>query len=193
MSKMNEKIKIAQNRIKEILEYYNFDEIYIGHSGGKDSSVVMHLAHSINPNIAVIHNGKNIYDPYENPGPTDVNIKTLKFLYEYTLSKANFITLVKSEKMADYLKTQKYKVQIDGTRIDEYLRDKKSNTFEINGVQVSRENMNSHWHKKGLFGLDFLVPIYDWSSEDVFEYHKIHNILLSEEYITDPEYLKWRQ
>jgi 3'-phosphoadenosine 5'-phosphosulfate sulfotransferase (PAPS reductase)/FAD synthetase len=94
--------------------------------------------------------------------------------------------------MKDYLKGpgKHLKLQIDGTRVDEFNRDEKSNTFEINGVQVSRMEM-THFFKNGLFGLDFLCPIYDWSANDVFEYHKLNSIPLSTEYMGDKDYLEW--
>ena len=189
------KIETAKARIQEIFDRYSHNKIYVGHSGGKDSSTVLHLVQSLYPKIQVIHNGKKTYNPLVDAksGPTDVHIDTLDFLYSYTLSTAPYITLVKTEKMKQYLKGpgSHLKLQVDGTRIDEFNRDAKSNTFEINGVQVSRMDV-THFFKNGLFGLDFLCPIYDWNSVDVFEYHKLNNIPLSKEYDQDPEYIKWK-
>ena len=195
MEKIEEKIEIAQSRIKEMMKWYGPNEIYVGHSGGKDSSTVLSLVQSCNPDIQVIHNGKKIFNPLrdDNSGPTDVHVDTLEFLYQYTLNQAPFITCVKTHKMKDYLAGpgKDFRVQIDGTRVDEFNRDEKSNTFEINGVQVSRESV-THWHQNGLFGLNFLCPIYDWSSKDVFDYHKLMKIPLSEEYNKDEEYIEWK-
>ena len=193
---MEDKIKIAEIRIREMLKWYAPHEVYVGHSGGKDSSTVLSLVQSVTDSINVIHNGKRSFDKNrdEKSGPTDVDVRTLEFLYQYTLSQTNFITFVKTSKMKDYLAGpgKHYRVQIDGTRIDEFGRDAKSNTFEINGVQVSRLEM-THWFQNGLFGLNFLCPIYDWSSEDVFNYHKIKGIPLSTEYLDDAEYIEWKK
>ena len=190
------KIEEAKSRIQGMLKWYAPHEVYCGHSGGKDSSTIMHLVHSVNENIPVIHNGKRTYVQKRDKvsGPTDVDIRTLEFLYQYTLNQADYITLVKTHKMKDYLKGpgKQFRVQVDGTRLDEFDRDAKSNTFEINGKQVSRAEV-THWVQNGLFGLNFLMPIFDWTSEDVFDYHKLNNIPLSEEYLDDKEYQEWNK
>ena len=183
---MKEKIKIARKRIQEIIDRFPDQKIYVGHSGGKDSSVVLDLALSVKPDIEVIHNGKKIWTEKE-PGVTDVHIETLEFLYKYTLDKVERIVFVQTEKMPGYIEKHNLKIQIDGTRIDEFNRTKKSNTFVKNGEDIKRNELTS-FNPDGLFGLSFLCPIYDWSSEDVFEYHRIMNVPLSDEYKTDEEY-----
>ena len=49
-------IKVAKSklRIREWIEYYGEDNVYISFSGGKDSTVLLHLVREVNPNIKAV-------------------------------------------------------------------------------------------------------------------------------------------
>ena len=178
---LNEKIQQAKDRLTQI----NGGKIFVGHSGGKDSSVVAHLAESIG-NVDVIHNTKKILDKND-PGPTDIDIRTLEFLYSYVIPRYKNVSLVSTETMKEYIINNGYKIQIDGSRIQEANRGAKSNTFEHDGKDMSRTKMQAY-NKNGLFNLDFVYPIFDWTYQDVFDYHRLNDIPLSTEYLDDEEY-----
>ena len=41
------KIRMTQNRIREWVEYYGTSGVYIAFSGGKDSTVLLHIAREL--------------------------------------------------------------------------------------------------------------------------------------------------
>lgn len=47
------KITMTKNRIRQWYEYYNGD-VYVSFSGGKDSTVLLHIARSIDPDIPAV-------------------------------------------------------------------------------------------------------------------------------------------
>ncbi len=52
---LSEKIKMTGRRIREWLDYYGSDGVYIGFSGGKDSSVLLDMARKICPEIPAVY------------------------------------------------------------------------------------------------------------------------------------------
>lgn len=48
------KIKLTQQRITEWIDEFGEDGVYISFSGGKDSTVLLHLARSIYPNLKAV-------------------------------------------------------------------------------------------------------------------------------------------
>lgn len=49
------KIRMTQNRIREWVEYYGTDGVYIGFSGGKDSTVLLHIVREMYPRISAAY------------------------------------------------------------------------------------------------------------------------------------------
>jgi len=189
-----DKIKKAKERIKNVIGTINIQEIFIGHSGGKDSVAVHNLTLEalkeleLENNLTVIHNPKKIYDKekHTTSGPTDVYYETLEFLYNKVSEYAN-ITIVNPKNMENYIKNNKLTMQIDGTRADENERVTKSSNLILNGKEENRQYM-SYYNPKGLYNLEFLYPIFDWTSNDVFNYLKDRKIEISPEYLDDEEY-----
>lgn len=52
---LSEKIKMTERRIREWLEYFGSDGVYIGFSGGKDSSVLLDIARKICAEIPAVY------------------------------------------------------------------------------------------------------------------------------------------
>ena len=48
------KIAKSQQRIREWIDYYGENNVYVSFSGGKDSTVLLHLVRSVNPNILAV-------------------------------------------------------------------------------------------------------------------------------------------
>jgi 3'-phosphoadenosine 5'-phosphosulfate sulfotransferase (PAPS reductase)/FAD synthetase len=161
------KVDIAVHKMRELRYEYSGQEMYIGHSGGKDSVVVTHLADLAFPEgLPIVHTPK--------PGIT--HPKTIEFLYQL-----NRKIIYCPQALHSTLGLQ---VQIDGTRIAEYDRtDGRSTDVVVDGQNVSRQNM-PFFVRSGLFGLSFIFPIYNWSDEDVWGYIKEHSLPVSEEYAT---------
>jgi len=141
---------------------------YIGTSGGKDSVVIMWLSDMVeDAPLPVVHTPK--------PGVT--HPKTLEFLYKMTANRRILFCPARDHASLGY------DTQIDGTRISEYNRtDGRSTDFVRNGQNVSRLEMTM-WVPNGLFGLNFVYPIYDWEDVHVWACIIKHNIPFSEEYL----------
>lgn len=189
---MIQKIEQAKQRIKEYIS--NVDSIFIGHSGGKDSVAVHNLTLEVlkemdmDNNLTIIHNPKKIFDKskHDSAGQTDVYYETLEFLYGTVSEYAN-ITIVNPTNMSNFVKSKNLTMQIDGTRADENERVTKSSNLVLNGKEQNREHMTA-FNPKGLYNLEFLYPIFDWNTTDVFTYLESKNIEISPEYLEDEEY-----
>ena len=152
-----------------IRDYYSKygSKMFVATSGGKDSTVILDLALRVNPNITIIHNPKPVTHP-----------DTVQFLYE--LSQKLEVFYIPSSYMPNFIKRNHLKCQIDGTRISEFNRTDKSSDIIINGQTVSRTEMTNHG--EGIWGLENIYPIYDWTDEDVFQYCRDNKLPLSKEY-----------
>ena len=142
--------------------------VYIGHSGGKDSAAILHLADTAVPN--------HVFPIVHTPKPGETHPKTIEYLYR--LGRP-VVYLPKDSAVTFGLDLS---VQIDGTRIDEHDRtDGRSTDFIDNGVARPRTELRS-FVARGLFGRSFLYPIYDWSTAEVWDYLRENQVHVSEEY-----------
>lgn len=161
----------ASNKVQ--ISLYHYTQIhwtrlkpYVGTSGGKDSVVIQWLSRQVH-DLPTVHTPK--------PGVT--HPKTLEFLYQQCAKQA--IMFCPSHAHANL----KYDTQIDGTRIAEFDRtDGRSTDFVRDGQNVSRLEMTM-WVPNGLFGLNFVYPIYDWSDAEVWACIFRFYIPFSEEYL----------
>ena len=48
---LEKKVKMTKERITSWVEHYGLDRVYISFSGGKDSTVLLHIARKLYPNI----------------------------------------------------------------------------------------------------------------------------------------------
>jgi 3'-phosphoadenosine 5'-phosphosulfate sulfotransferase (PAPS reductase)/FAD synthetase len=157
-------------QLRDIVTRDAMKGIYIGHSGGKDSCAIYWLMKMAFPldHIPVVHTTKPKGEGATHP-------LTLKFLYEQPFP----ITYCPRD-AHDRLG---FKTQVDGSRRDEYTRtDGRSTNIVMNGKDVSREHMTM-FVANGLFGLDFVYPIVEWSNEDVWALLYMQRISVSEEYL----------
>lgn len=149
---------------------FDVQSMYIGHSGGKDSVLVTYLADQAfgDEALPTIHNTKP--DGVENA----VHPLTQKFLYGLD----RVITYMPlSASLPPELTTQ-----IDGTRISEWNReDGRSVDVIKNGQSVSRRELELYM-ENGLFGRNFVYPIFDWSDVEVWAAIHVLNIPYSPEY-----------
>jgi len=142
--------------------------LYVGTSGGKDSVVVHHLA-----KLSVL--GRSIQQVLHTAKPGITHPETLKFLYSRNYP---ILFVPKGCPMPRGLKTQ-----IDGTRALEYSRtDGRSTDLVVGGKTMSRQDMPM-FVDDGLFGMNFIFPIYDWTDAQVWAYIMINGIEYSDEYL----------
>lgn len=177
---LDEKVSIATYRLKSILGEITGSaplNIYVAHSGGKDSVVVHKLARMVyGQDVSVIHTPKIT-------GFNKVHPDTIDFLYEQA---ANYgMAYVPGNKMQEYLLYNDLRIQVDGTRADEADRVDRSADVVIDGKTVPRTEMN--WFTRdGLFGQACVFPIYNWSDEDVWKFIDEYQIPFSKEYPARP-------
>ena len=143
------------------------DGLYLGHSGGKDSVVIADLVRLAFGSLPTIHNCK-----------AETHPDTMTFLETTVLD----VMMVAPEDMIPTLGRLGLTTQVDGTRKAEFNRtDGRSTNVIIDGQSVSREQMG-HYVKNGLFGLNFIFPIFDWSDAEVWEYIHTNGLRVSPEY-----------
>lgn len=140
---------------------------YIGTSGGKDSVVIEWLTNKAFPiRMPVVHTPKGITHP-----------ETVAFLYERSITTPIIYCPSSQHRLLGF------DTQIDGTRIAEHNRtDGRSTDFVRNGQNVSRTELTM-WCPNGLFGLNFVFPIYDWSDEEVWACIFANDIPFTREYL----------
>lgn len=166
---MIEKINKAISRIQNAP--FPKNGVYVGHSGGKDSVLVTHLAfEALGKTVPVVHTPKV-------SGSNAVHPATRDFLYNLPYP---VLYLPPTSEIPNGLRLN---TQIDGTRRYEHSRqDGRSTNVVIDGKEISRENMPMYV-EEGLFGKSFIYPIYDWTDDEVWEAHKLLNLPVSKEYL----------
>lgn len=60
---LDEKIAIAQKAIREFVEHFGVDSIYISFSGGKDSTVLIHLCRQLYPDLVGLYSDTGLEFP----------------------------------------------------------------------------------------------------------------------------------
>jgi 3'-phosphoadenosine 5'-phosphosulfate sulfotransferase (PAPS reductase)/FAD synthetase len=172
---LNEAVKTESDRIREVLRMFkqvgdeNFPGLYIATSGGKDSVTVQYLVQNYfvrGDRIPVVHTPKPL---------TSVVQSTRTFLYE----SGQPMLYIPSDKMADY---PDLKTQFDGTRRAEFNRSNgRSTDVVVDGRNVSREHMPAII-RNGLFGLNMVYPILEWSDLEVWSFIFNRDIPYTKEY-----------
>lgn len=49
------KIKLTQSRIRDWINYYGLNHVYVSVSGGKDSTVLAHIIMQMYPNVQIVY------------------------------------------------------------------------------------------------------------------------------------------
>ncbi len=187
------KTAVALERITKAAHLVGTNGIFAGHSGGKDSCVIHHLAKRVlGHNLVTVHNVKPMLGTSGDPvaALTEMHPETLEFLYS-NVCKNGQVLFMHSSNMPDWVERNSMRMQIDGARIAEANRPGKSSDIIRNGVNVNRSLM-TEIEPVGIFGLTICYPILDWSDEDVFDYLHENNLPFSDEYMKNGEYDSWK-
>jgi 3'-phosphoadenosine 5'-phosphosulfate sulfotransferase (PAPS reductase)/FAD synthetase len=187
------KTEVALERIKKAALPIDLGSIFAGHSGGKDSCVIHHLAkRALGDSITTVHNVKPMLGTSGDPvaALTEMHPETLEFLYSNVCKKGR-VLFMHSSNMPEWVKENSMRMQIDGARIAEANRPGKSSDIIRNGVNVNRSLM-TEIEPVGIFGLTICYPILDWSDEDVFDYLNDNDLPFSAEYLKNGEYDSWK-
>ena len=180
------KVQEAIERIQKAYDRFG-NEMFLGHSGGKDSQVILHLTKQVTDDFIIVHNVKPLY--YDNMNEvealTAMYPETLEFLYSEIAGK-QAVEFMPATMMEEFLIEADLHCQIDGARIVEGERAGKSANIIRDGENVSRSEMTD-FEEKGIFDLSICYPIYDWADEDVFDYLMANDILISDEYVNNGE------
>lgn len=137
-------------RIQEVVKTLGKDRCYVAVSGGKDSiAVVSLMKEALGENsLTLIHNTHTGEDVSHVPWPMLV------------------VKGPKNDVVPEFLKTVDLVCQVDGTRRDEnkYVR--------YDGVEIHRSVMPGDYTRDGVWGLQVLFILVDWTEADVYEYLK---------------------
>jgi hypothetical protein len=137
---------------KDLVEENPFprDGIYIGHSGGKDSVAVTWIATQVlGTSVPIIHSAKPA-------GENAVHPKAKELIY--SIAEHRPVLLYPR----DIVPPKEYATQIDGTKACEFDRtDGRHTDVIIDGKAESRKDLKPYV-KNGLFGKNFIFPLYDW-------------------------------
>lgn len=144
--------------------------LFVGHSGGKDSVVVRWLTDNAFKDVPTVHTVKSA-------GVRNaVHSLTRDFLY----SLGRPVLYVPDN--AELLYSLGLDTQIDGTRRAEASRrDGRDVGLIVNGNERSRAETPLYL-ENGIFGLNLIYPIFDWSDEDVWATIFAYDIPYSLEY-----------
>jgi hypothetical protein len=134
----------AQVNIETFVRRIGQNRVYAAYSGGKDSQATLELSRWCYPKLLAVHNDH----PGEKIDRDDVLV----------------VKQPKLETVPQFLRTVDLVGQIDGTRQDE---DK---TVIFDGVEIHRSKMPGPMTEKGVFDLQCLFPLWNWTEEDVFRY-----------------------
>jgi 3'-phosphoadenosine 5'-phosphosulfate sulfotransferase (PAPS reductase)/FAD synthetase len=161
--------------------------MFLGHSGGKDSTVILHLTKFVVPKFKIVHNVKPMLGTSGDPvgALTEQWPQTLEFMYT-DVCKNNSVTFMHSTAMEQWVSENNLLCQIDGARKSEATRAGKSANIIRDGVSVSRSEMKE-LETNGIFGLAICYPILDWTDVDVFDYLTENKIAISKEYYVNGE------
>lgn len=170
---MNRLQELEEQAIDRLRRFAISSSTYVGHSGGKDSVVVHHLAKkAFGPKVPVVHTPKIT-------GFNAVHPATVDFLYR--LSAEEGLYIVTGKNMREFLADHELSFQVDGTRADECDRTDRSSDVVVDGKTISRSEMPVVTYD-GLFGQASVFPIFDWSDDDVWGYIEEQGLAVSEEY-----------
>lgn len=171
-----DKIDSAINHIRTLMADSSGTKIYIGHSGGKDSCAIVKLVELSGYDLPLVHTVK----PWGTLNGTHPD--TITFLYNLMSNHLGY--MVPFDDFGMFLESEEWLWQIDGTRRDEAERHSRSTDIRIDGEVVCRSAMTSPIINDGVFGVNVLCPMYDWSEEEVWSFLRDYSVEISPEYDT---------
>lgn len=147
--------------------------LYVGHSGGKDSVLVRWLVdNALGTHVPTVHT------PKPKGIKNEVHPLTREFLYN--IGRHMHYIPDGCIETPEYAAT--FVTQVDGTRAAEASRrDGRDVGLIIGGQEVSRAECPLYL-EKGLFGKQYVYPIYDWSDLEVWTAILAKHIPFSREY-----------
>jgi 3'-phosphoadenosine 5'-phosphosulfate sulfotransferase (PAPS reductase)/FAD synthetase len=184
-----DKLNAALARLEYIKRKFPPATVYMGHSGGKDSAVILSLMNRVfgEHKFNIVHNVKPMLGTSDNPVDrlTEMHPDTLVYFYAY-VCRNNKVTSMLSIHMPGWVREKGLLCQVDGARRSEATRAGKSSNIIVNGENVNRANM-PEFVENGMFDISFSYPILDWEDDDVFDYLIENGITLSKEYEVNGE------
>lgn len=169
-----DKIDTAVQRIQDLLKHNFGPKIYIGHSGGKDSCAIVKLVELAGFKLPLVHTVK----PWGTLNGT--HPETIQFLYNTMANHLGY--MIPFNEFEGFLQEHDLHWQIDGTRKDEAERHSRSTDIRIDGEVVCRSTMTSPIIQNGVFGVNVLCPMFDWSEEEVWSFIRDYDVEISAEY-----------
>lgn len=172
---------LMEEAIKRI-KYAPFGEdgMFCGHSGGKDSVLVRYIVdQAIGDHVLTVHT----------PKPEGVRNAVHPFTKEFLYALDRPVLNIPVEMFHDMDVMERFNMvtQIDGTRAAEAeRRDGRDVGVVVRGEERSRADMPLYL-EDGLFGLQFVYPIFDWTDQQVWAAIFLYDIPFTKEYYVQDE------
>lgn len=132
---LEEKIRLTNRRIEEWYEYYG-SKVYVSFSGGKDSTVLLHLVRQLHPEVPAVFSNTGL----EYPEIVDFVKKTENVVL--LRPKKSFLEVIKEYGFPIISKEQsQYIYQYRTTKSE------KTKNTRINGNKSGRGKISKKWHK----------------------------------------------
>lgn len=140
---LEDKIRFTKKRIEEWVNYYGEDGVYVSFSGGKDSTVLLHLVRSMYPNVEAVYVDTGLeYPELKQFVKTFDNVTILrpKMMFNQVIEKYGFPII--SKKNARYIRDLQ-----NPTEKNKYTRELRLTGITKSGKKAPTQQLAKKWIK----------------------------------------------
>lgn len=165
---LNTKVRLTQQRIREWVNKFGIDHVYVSFSGGKDSTVLLHIARQMYPEIKAVYSDTGLeYPEIRNFVMTFDNVDIVK-------PKINFKDVIKKYGYPVVSKETANKLDLARSYLIKLINDE--------SVSICKDGNDSEYRLSEVFrlsdiNLDYVAEILNDESRKDNRGHKCNNTL----------------